>query len=87
MIRRSIASLIVLCIALAIDHRCCAASEKEIDVLIAKLVSPNKAPGKIDDVADADPPGFSEKAQDRVYEAWKQLYEMGLTVLCRNPLC
>jgi hypothetical protein len=78
MSRRFIALLIVSCIPLAKEHRCCAASETEINDLIAKLVSPNKAPGKVDYLAEAEPPDFDKAAQHRVYIAWKQLYDIGL---------
>ena len=77
MCRRLIPLLIVLCIPLATDHCCWAASENEINALIAELVSPNKAPGKVDYPAEAEPPGFNEAAQHRVYKAWKQLYDIG----------
>jgi hypothetical protein len=75
--RRFIALLIVSCIPLAKDDCCCAASETEINALIAELASPNRAPGKVDYPAEAEPPGFNEAAQHRVYKAWKQLYDIG----------
>src|SRR6266404_6232526 len=77
MSRRFIALLIVSCISLTVADRCRGAPEAEINDLIAKLASPNKAPGKLDDEAGAKPAGFSEAAQHRVYAAWKQLYDIG----------
>lgn len=51
---------------------------KQIESLIAQLASPNKPPGKIDDAADELPSDFDRPAQERVFKAWKQLYDRGI---------
>lgn len=72
-------SFVTYCFFAAVSIAATGASPQKISELIMQLASPNASPGKVDEVADEYPPGFDRAAQERVFKAWRQLYDLGIT--------